>query len=382
MVNTSQNILPYDTTDADVDADVNSSPPLASTSEPAQDTTTTSPHPSGCTHPLHPAHPSSASQICPYQNLDFLAESVAYVGSYIIDQGGARGWREAIEVQHPGDQVKIWQWVCIVRGASKTKKRRGAAGGAVEGEAAAAQQERGEVGYRVRKARLLRAVLETEQLARLETEWDLLLGSARPRAHSATNALAMLRRLEGRGVLDALERDAAAFARRRGAEWAVVAQEGFPDEEEEGDDEPGRILWFMMNEAQREYINKWIIPVEEVDSAALLASTGKKTMGSVKTISFDEQVRVCGLADIDEIAQTASSIAGSHAEKAPEEVRPLNEGPARRQSRWRRNPKTTKYRVPGAWAVAEGSEPVDTSGLRKEPAQWDKYLHSLDAADE
>jgi hypothetical protein len=381
MANTQQSNPPHDTTNAVVDADTNTFPP--STNEPAHNTTTTTSQSlpeSGCTHPLHPAHPSSAPQICPYQNLDFLAEAVAYVGSYIISQGGARGWREDIETQHPANKTKVWQWVCIVRGVGKAKNRRGAAGGAVEGEGAAAQQEQGEVGYRVRKVRLLRAVLETEQLARVETEWDLLWGSARPRAHSATSALAMLRKMEERGVLDALERDAAAFARRRGAEWAVVAQEGFPDDEEVGDDEPGRVLWFMMNEAQREYIDKWTVVVEEVDSAAVPASK-KKTMLSAKTISFAEQVRVYGLADIDDIAQTASPSAGSLAEKASEEVRPLNEGPARRQSRWRRNPKTTKCRVPGAWAVVEGSEPVDTSGHRKDPAQWAEYLQSLVVAD-
>jgi hypothetical protein len=183
--------------------------------------------------------------------------------------------------------------------------------------------------------------------------------------------------MEELGALDVLERDAAAFARRRGAEWAVVAQEGFPDDEEGEDDEPGKILWFMMSEAQRDYLDSWIVlPEEEVDSAAAPARGGEKTVRSAKTISFAEQVRVCGLADIDDIAVSLSLPGNS-----PEEVRPLNEGPARRQSRWRRNPKTTKYRVPGVWAVAEGSEPVDTSGLRKNVAQWVEYLQALDAAD-
>jgi hypothetical protein len=384
MANTQQSNPPHDTTDVNLDADVNTPPPTP-TNETVQDTTTTttttttsqSGPESGCTHPLHPSHPPSAPQICPYNNLYLLADAVACVGSYILERGGARTWRETIETRHRVSKNELWQWVCIVRGAGKAKKRSGTA----EAAAVAAQQEKGEVGYRVRKARFLCAVLETEQLARAEKEWDNR-HFACPRSHSATSALDLLRKMEERGGLDALERDAAAFAVRRGAEWVVVAQEGFPDDEEEevGEDEPGRVLWFMVSEAQRDYLDSWMVLPEEGDAAAVPASK-EKTMRSAKTISFAEQVRVCGLADIDDIAQTASPNAGILLAKASEEVRPLNEGPARRQSRWRRNPKTTKYRVPGAWAVAEGSEPVDTSGLRKDPAQWAEYQQSLDVAD-
>jgi hypothetical protein len=372
MSNTQSN-PPHDPTDLNPDADITT--PSPSANEPAQTTTTTittSPE-SGCTHPLHPTHPSSAPQICPYNNLYLLANAAAHVGAYILERGGARTWRENIERRHPGSKSKVWKWFCIVRGVSKAKKR----GSTAEAAAVAAQREQGEVGYRVRKARFHCAVLETEQLARAEAEWDNL-HFACPRSHSATSALDLLRVMQDRGALNALERDAAAFAVRRGAEWAVVAQEGFPDDEEEvgDDDEPGRVLWFMMSEAQRDYIDNWMVLPEEVESAAAPASGGKKTLRSSKTISFAEQVRVCSLADIDDIA-VSLSLPGN----APEEVRPLNEGPARRQSRWRRNPKTTKYRVPGVWAVAEGSEPVDTSGLRKDVAQWVEYLQALDVSD-
>ncbi|KAF1835688.1 hypothetical protein BDW02DRAFT_629358 [Decorospora gaudefroyi] len=365
-------------------------------SAPSSDTVTEPSPPQGqpprtdCGHAIHPAYADTYREpMCPTCLIDHHKDQLKSTQDIILEYGGIQRWRQSIE--HSNGSLRDWN-IHVMGGFNRKQP-------------VYRDNNGDDISYRHKKRMLHTTVRELETLSEAERVWEERQPEKDQNAAveqirlnkewSATNALQMYKQYVEDGVIDRLEEDCKAFARKRGRDWQVAALPDYPGPEVTTRKER-KSGWTCPTAEQRAFIKKAPIPFPKpTDVPDLPPKRERRRKGP--RVSFNDEVYVRTDADIDSLRLSATSLSEEFLESAsatlgssttglsvhpmpsrPHIVIPLStrDGQPRDpgQGHSKRNFRGYKPEF-GKWAVPDGKELVDTSGRRK---QYDEYRLEMD----
>lgn len=355
------------------------------------------PLPIPCGHSIHPAYTLTYGyNMCPACLLEIFLRNLGIAQQIIAKQGGMSDWHERIK--ESGESEAVWR--VAVRGGKNNRQL-------IDGQTR-------DISYRHQKRMFQNFVTELGRLSTSEKAFEESQSTENKifadelqllKPYGATAALLVVKKVMETDEVGFVEKDCAAFSRKRGRDWEVIADPGYPEwDDKAGDEEHYR--WSSMCRDQRDFIrNSKVLHPRYADGPLLNGDSPplRKRRRQDAKVSFNPDVYVRNDADIDILRKEATSPAtdsvgrpapakpgpsilpttrlrANTRPKRPHHIRPIRtfDGPA--LSSW-----ITKadrhFEGPGDWAgiwvAAEGSETVNTSGSRMSVWSWETHVEDL-----
>jgi hypothetical protein len=340
-------------------------------------------YPELCGHPIHPACADSYNTVnCPVCLVETAMNNVKIPQNFIFRHGGISIWKENLHITKNHDLHYMM-----------------VAGGPQKGQPVRRNADGTDVSYRHHKTMLLNLVIELRLLSKMEQQWEakqslanttLVFERNRVRKQwSATGALKQYKDIADDGFFGRLEKDSAMFHRKRGRDWEIVADPGYPDYPPDiGDVKENRRFKDLTTE-QTDFILKSEIPQpQETDVPDLPPRRKRRRAGAGVTFNPDVYVRTD--ADVDVLRKQHTSLSEGFLEDKPAPrkpgpsilrtaalkidptpPRPHNVIPLNGDGRPRGPNEGHMYRLSrgyklGKWATSQGMEKINTSGYRRD----------------